>query len=297
MKLDIMTRLDEDIDNIGKQTATEVANPVYSDAVRSHIKKKKDVEDIFKAKNKEAKSVELDESLSEYTDDSYEHLTYDEAKQILKIYYRNWKSSDIIDSLFEGEGIWNSDDHLMSIAEYIEETAPDEMFESLNEANKSEDEGELRSDYQDYEDYDMLVFVTNLFTRDLKDHQRPLNPLGRKYKNFEYIGKTFGKSEDNIEGGNDVEINASPFHVDENYNVVLNSDNFEDFEGALEICDKYHFDNTGIVESKLPNAKFKYSMTITVPKLKNGWPMNIEDYFESINIPLDQVMPTWYFKV
>jgi hypothetical protein len=134
-----------------------------------------------------------------------------------------------------------------------------------------------------FEDYDMFVFITNLFTRDLKGNQRPLNPLGRNHKHFEYLNKG-----DTIGEGSQVGVTR-------NGDIILKSDKIEDFDDVKAICDKYKFSYIGPKEAK--NDTYKYYITVIVPKTKGGYPLNVEDYFESIGINPVDVLPKWYFNI
>lgn len=143
---------------------------------------------------------------------------------------------------------------------------------------------EREDPYETFEDYDMFVFIMNLFTRDLKDHQRPLKPLGRTHKHFEYANK-----------GEEIGDNSQT-GVTREGDIVLKSDNVKDFDDVIAICDKYKFDYKGPNQSK--NSKdYAYNMTIIVPKTKGGYPLNVEDYFESIDIDPKTVLPKWYFNI
>lgn len=143
---------------------------------------------------------------------------------------------------------------------------------------------EREDPYETFEDYDMFVFITNLFTRDLKDHQRPLKPLGRTHKHFEYSSK------DEVPGS------SSQVGTTREGDIVLKSDNVKDFDDVIAICDKYKFDYKGPTESK-SSRDYAYSITIVVPKTKGGYPLNVEDYFEGIGIDPKTVLPKWYFNI
>ena len=150
---------------------------------------------------------------------------------------------------------------------------------ALTEAKKKKKETSI--DEEDFWDYDMFTFINNLFTRDHKEtYKRPLNPLGRPHKHFEYYARTDGE--------------PSPMGVDVDGNITIGADNIKDFDDLKEICDKYKF-KYSITEPT--NSKLKYSAKIIVPKTKSGTPLDIQDYFESIGIPIEDVMPEWYIKM
>lgn len=165
---------------------------------------------------------------------------------------------------------------IMSICNQIANKLPKDESISLTESSRDED----------FEDYDMFTFIMNLFTRDLKDHQRPLNPLGRKYKHFEYLSQ-----EEDPEKAN------PQVSTDMNDNIVLYSNNAKDFDDVIEICNKYKFENSGVRAAKSTASKYSYSLTIVVPKYKNGYPMDIAEYFEGIGMTIEDVMPKWYLNL
>lgn len=152
--------------------------------------------------------------------------------------------------------------------------------DSIFTESKKSDDKKMTSDEEDFWDYDMSVFITNLFTRDLKQHQRPLNPLKRPHKHFEYYPRVIGE--------------PSPIGTDVEGNILIGTNNIKDFDDLKEICNKYKF-KYSITEPA--NSKFKYSAKIIVPKTKSGTPLDIQDYFESIGIPIEDVMPEWYIKM
>lgn len=138
---------------------------------------------------------------------------------------------------------------------------------------------EAKSDDEDFENYDMFVFITNLFTRDHKEiYKRPLNPLGRPHKHFDYVPKDEDRSA------------PSPVSATPEGNILITTVKKEDFADVEAICDKYQFDC-----SIKPNGKY-WTCEIEVPSYSPGYPMLVEDYFEDLGMSVDDVMPSWYSK-
>ena len=221
--------------------------------------------------------LNLDESLFE----SFEYAPYKEAENTANAIL------DFVDTVHDLEDV---SDYLKDEDINILRKASDILvdfsvhyhndIDSIFTESKKSDNKKMTSDEEDFWDYDMFVFITNLFTRDLKQHQRPLNPLGRPHKHFEYYPRTVGE--------------PSPIGVDTEGNILIGANNLKDFNDLKEICDKYKF-KYSITEPT--NSKFKYSAKIIVPKTESGTPLDIQDYFESIGIPIEDVMPEWYIKM
>lgn len=221
--------------------------------------------------------LNLDESLFE----SFEYAPYKEAENTANAIL------DFVDTVHDLEDV---SDYLKDEDINILRKASDILvdfsvhyhndIDSIFTESKKSDNKKMTSDEEDFWDYDMFVFITNLFTRDLKQHQRPLNPLGRPHKHFEYYPRTV--------------CEPSPIGVDTEGNILIGANNLKDFNDLKEICDKYKF-KYSITEPT--NSKFKYSAKIIVPKTESGTPLDIQDYFESIGIPIEDVMPEWYIKM
>lgn len=217
--------------------------------------------------------LSLDENLFE----SFDYAPFKEAENAAN------NILDFIDTVFELDGfedLSNEDKSILNkAADILLSFSTRHRDAPITEAK--EKKKKISVDEEDFWDYDMFTFITNLFTRDHKEpYKRPLNPLGRPHKHFEYYSRAEG--------------DASPMGTDVDGNIIIGTDNINDFNDVKEICNKYKF-NCSIVEPK--TGKFKYFAKIIVPKTKSGTPLDIQDYFESIGIPIEDVMPEWYIKM
>ena len=120
----------------------------------------------------------------------------------------------------------------------------------------------------DFDEFDMFAFISNLFVKDMKPDLLPLKSIG----GFDSQGKELTATEDSI---------------------ILGTNNEEDFDEVKEICDEYDF---GHRDTKVPNGKSKFYHEIDVPTYENGYPMDIAEYFEEVEIPLKEVMPEKYIR-
>lgn len=154
-----------------------------------------------------------------------------------------------------------------------------------------------------YTEYDMYDFIYSLFSSESDSLVRPLKALsniktsrGRKKKDdkddndkpsFMYQG-----SDDyNDETGDGGVKGVSQISSDPDGNVVLYKDSKQAFDAVIALCDEYKFKYDGPREKRAPWVRWNYSMIIFVPVSAAGYPMEVEDYFESIGIPIEDVMP------
>lgn len=123
-------------------------------------------------------------------------------------------------------------------------------------------------------DFDMFDYIYSLVCT-IDDYSTVLSPLGRPLKKF------------------DNSMNGCQVYSDGKSGIVIGSYEKEDFNDLIEICKLYKFDYIG------PDAKNTYSekgiyytLTIQVPMLMGSdYPVMLEDYFNDIGVPLENVMP------
>lgn len=165
-----------------------------------------------------------------------------------------------------------------------------------------------------YWDMDMFDFIYELVS--ISDQRRkPIDPLGRPHARFSVTGrdKYAGLTDEQkrieqkrerefIKAGGDVgQIGASQVASAGNYIEVYAHDLFR-FNDIQEICKLYKFETKGPEETfKMKRNRFMmsakdewltypYVFRIYVPCDSNGYPMMIDDYFETIGLKLEDVM-------
>lgn len=190
-------------------------------------------------------------------------------------------------------------------------------------AGNEEDTGEIilseaifLKDYNqdNYLDFDMFDFVSNLFTdtdsaatpRVPKDLQYVTFMKGglpykkpQKFKKFEYVARggfdiapKFNNDDETPDEYTYENDGAGQFSVTTDGNIVLYANKVEDFEQALRIADYYKLRHTQPVRSRSNMSKWGYSVTVYVPMIAPGYPMMVEDYLEDIDMSIETVMPT-----
>lgn len=147
-------------------------------------------------------------------------------------------------------------------------------------------------DEDEYLDYDMFDFVYGLVT---DCWPKPKDPFGRKrYRKFMYIGSDKYKdaensTKDTSDGhqqvnswGDTIEV----YHNDPRY-----------FDDVAQILDHYKIEYSGPSERRSRSSYWKYSWTIKVPCISSGYPYMVEDYFETLGLTLEDVMPDNFCKL
>lgn len=139
------------------------------------------------------------------------------------------------------------------------------------------DEEDVREDEDHYLDFDMFNYVYSLVCT-IDDYSVVLNPTNKKFKKFD----------------SEKEGNRRIF-TKGNSSIFLESTDSNDFDVVMEICDLYKIKHSEIIPCKSYNGDY-YQLIIYVPEISPSYPMLIEDYFNSIGVPLEDVMPKkWIF--
>ena len=174
------------------------------------------------------------------------------------------------------------------------------LDESLEDFDINADIKKRVNDEDDrYLDFDMFDFIYNLFSSETDSLIRPKKALsnikskrGRSNDNdkpsFNYSGfdsYTKGEDEDNAALG------TPQISSDMDGNILLYKDNESDFDIVIDLCNEYKLKYEGPVSRRATWVRWAYSFKIYVPTYSDGMPMSVEDYFEDIGIPLEEVMP------
>lgn len=137
-------------------------------------------------------------------------------------------------------------------------------------------------DEDDYLDYDMFDFIYGLVT---DTWPKPKNPLPKKrIRKFLYTGSDDYLDSNTPDGHSQV---AS----DGNGKITVYANEMRDFDDIKAICDIYQFEYTGPIERRSSTSHWKYSFEIAVPMTADEYPMMVDDYFATIGLTLDDVMP------
>ena len=171
----------------------------------------------------------------------------------------------------------------------------DESLEdfSLVTEDATPKDGRARKVYDDddedeYLDYDMFDFVYGLVT---DCWPKPLNPLNHRMRKFMYIG-----SDKYIDSDND-EVSDGHNQVSswgDTIQVYANSP--EDFKDIQEVCNLYKFSYDGPTPKRSKSTYWNYSFTINVPCVSSGYPYMVEEYFETLGMTMEDVMPADFCK-
>lgn len=148
-----------------------------------------------------------------------------------------------------------------------------------------------KSDEDDYLDFDMFDFIYSFVTDSGIDvSYRPINPLGKKsLRKFSYFGyDRYTGDGEAMQGVNQVSVG--------NNTIVVYANDLGAFDDIKKICDIYKFNYEGPTERKDSTSHWKYNFTIKVPTTANDYPMDVEDYFESIGMSLEDVMPPAFIR-
>ena len=181
---------------------------------------------------------------------------------------------------------------------YTKKITLDESFEDFKSIDASKDEEDR------YIDFDMFDFVYSLFSSETDSLIRPLKALsntkggrGRKKATDGPSSFMYQGSDDYIdETGEKGAQGVSQISTDIDGNVVLYQDNISDFDKVIELCDEYGFEYEGPTPKKAPWVRWNFSFKIIVPTYADGYPMEVEDYFEKRGIAIEDVMPPEFIK-
>lgn len=155
-----------------------------------------------------------------------------------------------------------------------------------------------------YIEFDMFDFIYSLFASQTDSLIRPLKALsnngkGRGRKKADDTGSAFmyQGSDDYIdETGEKGAEGIAQISTDTDGNVVLYQDTAEAFDNVVALCDEYGFDYEGPTPKKAPWVRWNFSFKVIVPTYADGYPMEVEDYFEKRGIPMEDVMPPEFIK-
>ena len=134
-------------------------------------------------------------------------------------------------------------------------------------------------------DYDMFDFIYGLVT---SSEIRPKNPVSMKPRTFLYVGNDKYKPSSNevsdlSDGHNQVGTSGNT--------IDLYSNDETAFDWITEVCKKYKFRYEGPRDAKSTACYWSKVFTIYVPTVSNGYPYMIEDYFETLGLTMEDVMP------
>ena len=174
----------------------------------------------------------------------------------------------------------------------------DDFNMPLNDTKKRSNDDEDR-----YVEFDMFDFIYSLFSSETDSLIRPLKALsnskGRGRKKAGETGSAFmyQGSDDYIDetGEKGVE-GVAQISTDNDGNVVLYQDTKESFDPVVALCDEYGFDYEGPIAKKAPWVRWNYSFIVHVPTYADGYPMEVEDYFDKQGIAIEDVMPPEFIK-
>lgn len=177
------------------------------------------------------------------------------------------------------------------------------LDESVSEFNFSDIDGS-RDDDDRYVEFDMFDFIYSLFSSETDSLIRPIKALsnqkkGRGRRKAGDTGSSFmyQGSDDYIDDtGEKGAEGVAQISTDSDGNVVLYQDNLSDFDVVIDLCNEYGFEYEGPTPKKAPWVRWNFSFKIVVPTYADGYPMDVEDYFEKRGISLEEVMPVEFIK-
>ena len=142
-------------------------------------------------------------------------------------------------------------------------------------------------------DFDMFDYIYSLLVT-VDGFSTVLNPLDHPIKKFDRP-KTNQKVKDkefdpSLKMAED-EASLHPRVTVEDDKIFLASDTEEDFADVIAICDLYNIKHSNPTKHGCSLYYWDWNMTIDVPMSLPGFPMLLEDYFNSIEVPLEKVMP------
>lgn len=172
------------------------------------------------------------------------------------------------------------------------------LDESIEEFKFSDIDGS-KDDSDRYVEFDMFDFIYSLFSSETDSLIRPLKAFSNSRRRDKDAPSAFmyQGSDDYIdETGEKGVQGVSQISTDTDGNVVLYQDNVSDFDKVIEICDEYGFEYEGPTPKKAPWIRWNYSFKIIVPTYADGYPMDVDDYFDQKGIPMEDVMPPEFIK-
>lgn len=176
------------------------------------------------------------------------------------------------------------------------------LDESIEDFNIKEAKTRSNDDKDRYVEYDMYHFIYDLFSSETDSLVRPLKALTNiksrgKNKDANVSAFMYQGSDDYTDETGDGGVKGvSQISTDSDGNIVLYQDHVEDFDRVIDLCNEYKFEYDGPHPKKAPWLRWNYSLKVFVPTTSKGYPMELEDYFASIDIPLEDVMPMSFVK-
>ena len=185
---------------------------------------------------------------------------------------------------------------------YTKKLTLDESFDDFNISVK--DFKKRSNDDEDrYIEFDMFDFIYSLFSSQTDSLIRPLKALsnskGRGRKKADDTGSAFmyqGSDDYVDETGEKGVEGVAQISTDADGNVVLYQDTVEAFNRVIELCDEYGFEYEGPTPKKAPWVRWNFSFVVHVPTYADGYPMEVEDYFEQRGIAIEDVMPPEFIR-
>lgn len=172
------------------------------------------------------------------------------------------------------------------------------LEESIENFKLSDIDGS-KDDKDRYIEFDMFDFIYSLFASETDSLTRPLKALSNIKATKKDGAPTFnfdGSDKYTSDVGELGSEGVAQISTDTDGNVVLYQDSVEKFDRVLDICKEYGFTYEGPTPKKAPWVRWNYSLKIVVPTYADGYPMEVEDYFEQKGIPMEEVMPPEFLR-
>lgn len=134
-------------------------------------------------------------------------------------------------------------------------------------------------------DYDMFDFIYGLVT---DSDYKAKNPLDHRIRKFMYVGSDDYLKTNSADGHNQVAVTGDSIEVYAN--------DVESFEDIKAICDLYKFTYSGPEAKRSGSSHWNFRFKINVPVESSGYPMMVEEYFESLGMTIEDVMPADWCK-
>lgn len=174
--------------------------------------------------------------------------------------------------------------------EYTKKLTLDESVDSDEDKPKDGRSHKFYDDEDDmdeYLDYDMFDFIYGLVVA--QTWPKPKNPLDHRMRTFLYTG-----SDDYLDTNSNKGVGQVGTEGDGA--IVVYSDDASDFDDIKEVCELYKFEYEGPRAKRSPSMRWNFWFKIYVPMVEEDYPMMVEDYFNSIGMTLEDVMPAEYCK-
>ena len=160
----------------------------------------------------------------------------------------------------------------------------------LDEETENEDVGCSRDRHLDFDMFDYiysLVSTVDAWEASLSPLDHPLEKFDKPHINKRHKFDCFGNK---IVATDETSIEHPRCVTDTHGEIVLYSDREEDFTDIKTVCEMYKFKYEGPTQHDAISYYWEWSFKIYVPMLGHNYPMLIEDYFDTLGIPLEKVM-------